>query len=359
MNPKDWAQIFAVIRLEIWKTLFSRRSLWVYLLAFAPVLLYLGHSIYAPREQARLAGIAAAHPVSTEVLNSISNGMSNNVVIEKLGEPYHQHAWHHRIEGGRSNERVIYKYTDGKSDFTFFFFNGRLRHIERSKPETLPNNLLIFATIFRFYFLRLAVFFGCVGIFTNLFRGEMLDKSLHFYLLTPIRRELLMAGKYLAGLIAAMAIFATSTALQFAAMLWQFNGQTAGDYLAGSGWGHLISYLGVTMLACAGYGSVFLATGLLFRNPIVPAAVVLLWESANLFLPAVLQKLSLIYYLQALCPVAAAPDSSMPPLLVLLISAAPPVSPATALGSLIIFTLLVLVVSGFRARKLEINYSTD
>ncbi len=359
MSTQDWAQILAIIRLEIWKTLFSRRSIWVYVLAFAPVLLYLGNSIYAPREQARLAAIAASHPVSTDALSAITTGISNNVVVEKLGEPYHQRSWRHEIEGGRMNAREIYKYTDGKTDYTFFFFNGRLRHIERSEPETLPNNLLIFATIFRFYFLRLAVFFGCVGIFTNLFRGEMLDKSLHFYLLTPIRRELLMTGKYLAGLLAAMAIFVTSAALQFAALLWQFHGPTVAGYFAGSGWGQFASYLGVTMLACASYGSVFLATGLLFRNPIVPAAVVLLWESANLFLPAVLQKLSLIFYLQSLCPIAAAPDSNMPPLLVLLISAAPQVSPAMALGCLVSFTLIVLAVSGLRARKLEINYSTD
>jgi len=359
MNTKDWAQILAIIRLEIWKTLFSRRSIWVYVLAFAPVLLYIGNSVYAPREQARLAGIAVSHPESTDDLNSITTGMSNNVVVEKLGEPYHQRGWRHDIEGGKVNERIVYQYTDGKSDFTLYFNNGRLRRIEHSDPETLPNNLLIFATIFRFYFLRLAVFFGCVGIFTNLFRGEMLDKSLHFYLLTPIRRELLMTGKYLAGLIAAAAIFATSTALQFAALLWQFDGPTVSGYFAGSGWGQLISYLGVTMLACAGYGSVFLATGLLFRNPIVPAAVVLLWESANLFLPAVLQKLSLIFYLQSLCPIAAAPDSSMPPLLILLISATPQVSPTMAFGSLAIFILFMLVVSGFRARILEINYSTD
>jgi len=359
MNPKDWAQILAIIRLEIGKTLFSRRSAWVYLLAFAPVLLFMGNSIYAPRQQAHLAGIAVSHPVTTEALNAITTGLSNSVVVEKLGEPYHQRSWRHEIEGGRANERAVYKYTDGKTDFAFFFANGRLRRIERDDPETLPGNLLIFATIFRFYFLRLAVFFGCVGIFTNLFRGEMLDKSLHFYLLTPIRRELLMTGKYLAGLIAAVAIFATSTALQFAALLWQFDGPTVAGFLADSGWHHVLSYLGVTLLACAGYGSVFLATGLFFRNPIVPAAVVLLWESANLFLPAALQKLSLIFYLQSLCPVAATPDSSLPPLLILLISAAPQASPALALGCLVIFTLLVLAVSGFRARKLEINYSTD
>ena len=41
----------------------------------------------------------------------------------------------------------------------------------------------------------------------NLFRGEMLDKTLHYWFLAPARREVLLAGKYLAGLIAAVVIF--------------------------------------------------------------------------------------------------------------------------------------------------------
>ena len=115
----------------------------------------------------------------------------------------------------------------------------------------------------------------------------------------------------------------------------------------------------MTALACAGYGSVFLCAGLLFRNPIVPAAVILLWESANLFLPATLQKLGIIFYLQSLCPLAAAPDSSMPVPLTLLISATPSASAPVALACLILLTAAVLVYSGIRSRKLEINYSTD
>jgi hypothetical protein len=359
MNTSQWAQLFAIVRLEIWKTFFSRRSLWIYLFALAPVLLFTANSIYAPREQARLARIAESHPVALTNLTTITRGMSNNVVVEKLGEPYQQHTWHHRADHGRMFEHAVYKYTDGKIDFTFHFFNGILRRIERSEPETLPQNLLIFATIFRFYFLRLAVFFGCVGIFTNLFRGEMLDKSLHFYLLTPVRREVLLAGKYLAGLLATMVIFTASAALQWEALLWQFNHRTVADYFAGPAAAHLLPYLGVTVLACAVYGSVFLCAGLLFRNPIVPAAVVLLWESANLFLPATLQKLGVIYYLQSLCPLAAAPDSNMPVPLTRLISATTPVSAPVALACLVIFTLAVLVFSAIRSRKLEINYSTD
>ena len=359
MNISAWAQMLAIVRLEIWKTFFSRRGLWIYLFALAPVLLFTANSIYAPREQARLARIAETHPVALTNLVAITRGMSNSIVIEQLGQPYQQRVWRHRLEGGRVNERGFYRYTDGKSDFTFHVFNGRVGFIERSDPETLPQVILVFATIFRFYFLRLAVFFGCVGIFTNLFRGEMLDKSLHFYLLTPVRREILLAGKYLAGLLATVVIFTASAALQWMAMLWQFDHQAVTDYFAGPAAAHLLPYLGVTALACAAYGSVFLCAGLLFRNPIVPAAVILLWESANLFLPATLQKLGVIYYLQSLCPLAAAPDSSMPVPLTLLISATPAASVPVALMCLILFTLAVLGYAAARAREIEINYSTD
>lgn len=59
-------------------------------------------------------------------------------------------------------------------------------------------------------------------MFTNLFRGEMLDKSLRFYLLAPVPHPMLVLGKYLAGLFATSVIFSLSTALQFAAMLRGF-----------------------------------------------------------------------------------------------------------------------------------------
>ncbi len=42
---------------------------------------------------------------------------------------------------------------------------------------------------------------------------------------------------------------------------------------------------------------------MLFRNPILPAAAILIWEAINPFLPAVLKQFSVIYYLKSLCPV--------------------------------------------------------
>lgn len=349
-----WLQIRAVIRLEMRKTFFAKRGLWVYLLALAPVALFLGHSIDMLRDRDRRQALNAAHPVSTEQLRSIKTGMTTSEVVEKLGEPYGRFSIRRR-----AHERIVYRYTDGQSDVAFNFFDDELRGINWRERSNLTQDSLIFATAFQFFYLRLAIFFGCVGIFMNLFRGELVDKSLHFYLLAPIRREVLLVGKYLAGLTAATVIFTTSTALQLWALLLQFDSRVVNDYLHGAGWGHIGAYLGVTALACLGYGSIFLAAGLLFRNPIIPAAGVLLWESANLFLPAALKKISVIFYLQSLCPVVAPAGKDMPPALALLITAAEPPPPVLAVGGLVLVAVAVLLAAGARVRKLEINYGTD
>jgi ABC-type transport system involved in multi-copper enzyme maturation permease subunit len=348
-------QIGLVIRLEMRKTFFSRRGLWVYLLALAPVLIWLMHSMIELNQRQERQALNAAHPVSTAALRSIQRDMTTEEVVEKVGEPFTKFEFVRRPNMSIEN----YQYTDGDNVFTFTFRNSQLVNINERDRDTIPKDSLVFAGVFQFFYLRLAIFFGCVGVFTNLFRGEMLDKSLHFYLLTPIRREILAIGKYLAGLIATAVIFCTSTLLQLVALSLHFEGGEISAYLASGGWGHVASYLGVTAAACVGYGSIFLAAGLLFRNPIIPAAMVLVWEGANMFLPAALKKVSVIFYLQSLSPVVAPPDASMPALMKLLITAAEPVPVAWALLGLLTLTVAILALAAQKARKLEINYSTD
>jgi hypothetical protein len=349
----------AVIRLELKKTFFARRSLWIYLLAVGPAFLYLVHAIDVTHDHEHRQALAAAHPVSAEALRSVAVGATLEDVTAKLGEPYANVKPGFRRRG-RVQEFDINSYTDGENDFTFIFVDGVLQRVNEQDRCNIQKDSAIFATVFQFFYLRLAVFFGCVGIFMNLFRGEMLDKSLHFYLLSPMRREVLMAGKFLAGLIAAVLIFTTGTALQLAALSWHFEPGAVSEFLSGPGWGQIGAYLGVTALACLGYGSIFLAAGLRFRNPILPGAAVLLWEAANPFLPAALKKVSIIFYLQSLCPVVAStPDRNLSLLLRLLLSSAEPPAAWVAVTGLLFVSLVVLTVAAFRARKLEINYGTE
>jgi len=355
---KQWSsQVIAVIRLELRKTFFARRGLWIYLLAFAPVLLFALHSLFAPREQARRARMAEHHSLDTAALRSIREGFTTNQVEEKLGNPSYSSFGRIQSQGVRGD--LEYRYTDGKAEYRFLFSKGAVKHITVISQDTLDQDLLAFATSFQTFFLRLAIFFGCVGVFLNLFRGEMLDKSLHFYLLAPMRREVLLAGKYLAGLLATAVIFASSAGLQLAALLSRFDRAELSAYLSGPGWGHIFAYLAITVLACVGYGSIFLALGMFFKNPIIPTAIVLIWEGINVFLPAILKKVSMIFYLQSLCPVVAPPDVQLPAAMKLIISTTDPVTPFEAVLGILIFTAIVLVIAGFRSRKLEINYSAD
>ena len=359
MMPTRIRQTLAVMRLELAKTFFSRRAWWVYLLAFAPVVLFAINSLVQARFRSHLLAEAAAHPTPTALIDAVHPGQTLEQVTAQLGPPYARESWAFPRHEGPGLTRVTDHYTDGRRETTLVYFDGVLRHVEHEAPDDLSADELIFATVFQFYNLRLAVFFGCLGVFVNLFRGEMLDKSLHFYLLTPVRREGLLAGKFLAGLSASVGIFAASVALQYAAMLWQFGAPSVASFMAATGWSHLATYVGITALACFGYGSLFLVVGLAFRNPIVPAAAVLIWESANVFLPAALKPVSLVFYLQSLCPVAVKSGTALPPALALLLTSAEPASVPWALGGILVFAALLIGVAALLVRRLEISYAVE
>jgi ABC-type transport system involved in multi-copper enzyme maturation permease subunit len=253
----------------------------------------------------------------------------------------------------------VYFYTDGETDFTMSFNDGTLMSVGRRGGQDLPQLLLVFASVFQLYFVRLAIFFGCTAIFTNLFRGEMLDKSMHFYLLTPVPRPVLAIGKYLAAVFATSVVFAASVALQFYGVLRGFDSAAVRDYLQKGGWDQILAYMSITILACIAYGSIFMAAGLIARNPTVPAALLLLWESVNAFLPGTLKMFSVVFYVQSLAPIDPPPDVNVPPLFRALIAPPERVAPFTAVAVMAAVTLVVLALSSLRAKELEINYSAD
>jgi ABC-type transport system involved in multi-copper enzyme maturation permease subunit len=189
-----------------------------------------------------------------------------------------------------------------------------------------------------------------------------LEKSLHYYFLAPLRREVLVVGKFLSGLVAATVIFCSSTLLQFVALYCYFSSNTLQEFLFHEhGLGQLAAYLGVTLLACIGYGSVFLAAGLLFRNPLIPTLAVLVWEAVNGFLPALLQQISVIFYLKSLCPVAIpeAINVDKNSLLAFLAVNPSPAAPATAILGLLILCLLILALSSLQVRRMQIDYGAE
>src|SRR5689334_23262792 len=136
-------QVAAVLRMDLRKNFLSRRGIWIYLLAFAPVAIITLHVIF----------------------------------------------------------------TFGHSEAMF-----------RGAGDLMRGDTEILAGIFQFFYLRLGIFFGCLGIFTWLFRGEIIEKSLHYYFLAPMRRELLVLGKFIAGAITAIFFFGLGVFSSFTLM---------------------------------------------------------------------------------------------------------------------------------------------
>jgi ABC-type transport system involved in multi-copper enzyme maturation permease subunit len=213
----------------------------------------------------------------------------------------------------------------------------------------------ILAGIVQLYYIRLGVFFGCLGIFSRLIRGEMIERSLHFYLLSPVRREVLLLAKFAAGSISAVFLFGSAVVADFALMYAGF-GAAGRDYIFnGPGMGQLEAYLLIIVLACLGYGAVFLLLSMMFKNPTPAAMLVLGWETINPVLPSLLQKISVASYLRHLMPVTVGAEG----IFALLTVETEPVSGWAATAGLLVLIAVVLTYSCLRIRTLEIRYSTE
>jgi ABC-type transport system involved in multi-copper enzyme maturation permease subunit len=211
---------------------------------------------------------------------------------------------------------------------------------------------VIYSVIYGGLILRTVVFFGCAWIFMNLFRGELVDRSLHYYFLSAVRREVVVVGKYFSGLVTSIILFTGTTVVSMLLLyLPHFYSESLRFFVDGAGLGQLLTYAGITILACIGYGAFFLVVGLFVRNPIIPALLLYGWEWINFLLPPLLKKISVIHYLNSLVPV---PMSEGPFAVV-----ADPTPAWIAVPSLLIVTLLVLIVAGYRIRHMEIHYGSD
>jgi len=206
-----------------------------------------------------------------------------------------------------------------------------------------------FAGLYQAFILRIVIFLACIAIFGNLIRRETLDRSLHYYFLSPIRRELLVIAKYVTALIVSFGLFGLTTLLAFG-LTYLPNDSTAVSHFLfhGPGLAHLGAYLLVTFLACVGYGAVFLFFGFFFKSPALPALAVFGWEGIHFLLPPFLKQVSVVHYLQSLCPV---PVSEGP---LATMSDAP--APWVSVIGILALAAVLIGVSAWKIRRMEISY---
>ena len=222
---------------------------------------------------------------------------------------------------------------------------------EQSRNNNIGEINIVFANLYEGLILRTIVFFGCAWIFMNLFRGEVVDRSLHYYFLSPVRREVLVCGKYLSGLVASVVLFGISTAGSLLFLYVGLGSAGASYFSNGPGKSQAFAYLGITVLGCVGYGAAFMVIGLFFRNPIIPALLIYGWEFINFLLPPILKKISVIHYLHSLSPV---PVPEGPFAMV-----AEPTPAYLSIPGLLIVTAAVLALASVQIRRMEINYGGE
>jgi ABC-type transport system involved in multi-copper enzyme maturation permease subunit len=233
-----------------------------------------------------------------------------------------------------------------------------LRYVldKNTSPSQIEDDTFLLAGItFQLYYLRLGIFFACMGIFTWLFRGEMVERTLHYQFLVPVRREVLVVGKFLAGAVVSIVLFEAAVLACFCLVYGRLGSVGRSYVFDGPGLSQLGSYVLVTALACLGYGAVFLALSLLFKNPIIPGVMLMGWEAVAPIFPSWAQHLSVTFYLKHLCPVKIPVEGPM----AIFTIVAEPVAPFIAVFGLLCLSIAILVLSCFLIRRLEVTYTAE
>ena len=207
-----------------------------------------------------------------------------------------------------------------------------------------------FAEVFHVFLLRFIVFFANALIFVRLFRGEILEQTFHYTLLTPMRREHLVLGKFLGGLATSLLLLLPTTVLSYVLIFLPHRGGLQ-LMLGPAAASQLSAYLFIVVLAGIAYGALFLLAGLFFKNPMVPAVFFLGWEMLTPFQPPLLKYLSFVHYLASFAPVPVGIRAFT--------ILAEPVAPWVALLALLGASAVLLSLACRVARRLEISYATD
>ena len=259
-------------------------------------------------------------------------------------------------------ERTEYRritYFDGRRTAHLTFIDGKLESSSINPLLNFEEDRMIFAGIFQFFYLRLAIFFGCLGMFIYLFRGEMTDRTLHYWFLAPARREVLLAGKYAAGLTASALIFGGGALLAFAAMVWPHDPLQVQAYWNAGGMGHAFWYGGGGRARLRRLRERLSGARPLRAQSHRPGRGAAGLGGSERHPPARAAEDERLYYLQSLCPVPAPLDGDTPTLVRLLMAPAAPASRPGAILGLLLVTAFVLWIAALAVRRMQISYGAE
>src|SRR5947209_7249415 len=121
INKLWWAQIRAVVRLEMRKTFFARRGVWIYIVALLPVLIFVGYDIATASRQNDNAETARKQEkvLSYQQLLAVNSGMTKQEILRLLGKPPVEVNWTEHVDSEQGKKPDIvhehYEYSDGQN----------------------------------------------------------------------------------------------------------------------------------------------------------------------------------------------------------------------------------------------------
>jgi ABC-type transport system involved in multi-copper enzyme maturation permease subunit len=207
-----------------------------------------------------------------------------------------------------------------------------------------------FQYIFKAAFLHFGVIFAALSFANSVIREESAEQTLHYLLLQPTRRWVIVIGKYIAFMLMALPCFVISLVLVKFLLLLPFGGEGIGAFFSGENISLTLKEIAVMLLAISSFTALFLGLSNIFKNPIVPL-MIYGWEAAVSFLPAVLKQYSITYYLKSMLPAA----STGPASAIEFMAEGP-----STLQTILVLTLLPVVCVGitcWRASRQECLYS--
>lgn len=195
--------------------------------------------------------------------------------------------------------------------------------------------LMIWTLYLRFIVPVLAVAYG-----TSLIADEVEDKTITYLFTRPISRGAVLLGKYLAYLVATLAVVLPSVLIAYFLTVPILGGSI------GESFPSLVVDLGLIAVGLAVYGAVFALVGAWFQRPLLAGLIFVFgWEPVATMLPGYVRHATVAHYLQGLVPHAMPRDSATSVIASVLEALQAPTSVGASLGALGVIWIVALAVA--------------